>query len=357
MNAQLPVLSWEQHQLLQLVLETFRETGGWPSYLYIEKKLDSRAGADLYETGRAIRGTLIAFDPHRSPSSQVMLPVAGIARCDGAAEDLDAFVATLRWLVACERDWQPSSPSDTDRPEVSSTEARAALRREGVALGNLELAMVGALAREEGLFDSSSHQPEEPWIWSGVPARTLRDLRDVGSVEEYLAARRVGIGGASAVPAYEEGGIGEAAPREETVTAPSPEVPYLFILMPFGEEWSDAVRETISRTCARLENQGTRLECERADEIARPGRITQQIIESIKRADVIVADITGNNANVMFELGYADALDKLIVVLNQNLAAAPFDIKDWRAIAYSVDALGAAEQELGRAILAALSEP
>ncbi|HEY5455430.1 MAG TPA: nucleoside 2-deoxyribosyltransferase, partial [Acidothermaceae bacterium] len=74
---------------------------------------------------------------------------------------------------------------------------------------------------------------------------------------------------------------------------------------------------------------------ERADEISKPGKITDQIIQAIRNADVVVADITGNNPNVMWELGFAHALEKMPVILNQAIAEAPFDLHDWRQVVYS----------------------
>jgi hypothetical protein len=58
----------------------------------------------------------------------------------------------------------------------------------------------------------------------------------------------------------------------------------------------------------------------------------------------------------MFELGYADALGKPTIVLNQSVEAAPFEIKDRRVIASLTDALEATEREPARAILAAPGE-
>lgn len=44
-------------------------------------------------------------------------------------------------------------------------------------------------------------------------------------------------------------------------------------------------------------------------------------MEEIQAADVIVADITGLNGNVMWELGYAHAYGKPAIILNQDVAA------------------------------------
>jgi len=131
--------------------------------------------------------------------------------------------------------------------------------------------------------------------------------------------------------------IPEVAPETQTSvttlgvgTSPEADV---FVLMPFATEFRD-VWTAIEQTSTELG-----VSCVRADRITVPGRISQQIVEAIHAASVIVADVTGNNPNVMFELGYADALGKPIVVLNQRLADAPFDLKDWRQIEYTTTAL------------------
>ena len=54
----------------------------------------------------------------------------------------------------------------------------------------------------------------------------------------------------------------------------------------------------------------------RADEMVAPGQITAQISDAIARAGLIVADITSQNANVLFEIGMATSLGKTI--LNQS---------------------------------------
>lgn len=356
MRQRQPDISPEQRQLLQLVYDTFRRTGTWPGYLYVEQRLDQNSGADLFDVGRSIRGQLIQFDPHRSPASEVVLPVAGIAYCDGAEEDLQVFLAVLRWLIACRQGWTPSSPSDVRVPEVTSLEAKAALQRDGIALDEATLARAGALARFEGLFDSCSHQPERPWDWSGTPARSLRTLRSVTTIKQYLLTRQAKDGWGDPVTEMSAADLPAVSPEPLPAASPmaTPEHPYIFILMPFREAWSSPVRDAINRCCTDLASERLNIECERADEIAKPGRITEQIIVAIRRADLIIADITGNNPNVMFELGFADALDKQIIVLNQNIDAAPFDIKDWRAISYSVEQLTIAEEQLRRFIVSAL---
>lgn len=106
----------------------------------------------------------------------------------------------------------------------------------------------------------------------------------------------------------------------------------VFVLMPFKPEFDD-VYMVIRDACAD-KSIGASIACQRADEIAEPGKITDQILTAIESADALVADITGSNANVMYELGFATALKKQIILLNQSVDKSPFDVKDLRQILY-----------------------
>jgi hypothetical protein len=103
--------------------------------------------------------------------------------------------------------------------------------------------------------------------------------------------------------------------------------------MPFREDWSNSVYGFIQRAVDRL---GGRLEAIRTDEIAMPGRINDQIMEAIRTANLVVADITGLNANVFWELGFARALERpCVIIMREGEPDAPFDIYDQRRVDYS----------------------
>jgi nucleoside 2-deoxyribosyltransferase len=87
----------------------------------------------------------------------------------------------------------------------------------------------------------------------------------------------------------------------------------------------------IGRAVDRLEG---RLAAIRADQITQLGRITDQIMDAIETADIVIADITGRNANVLWELGFAHALGKPCALLMRNVDQAPFDIYDHRRVDY-----------------------
>jgi hypothetical protein len=76
----------------------------------------------------------------------------------------------------------------------------------------------------------------------------------------------------------------------------------------------------------------------RADLLPEPGRITSQIIELLQNADVVVADLTGGNANVYYELSCRHAIGKPAIHMALAGTVLPFDVYDNRTIPYTMHA-------------------
>jgi hypothetical protein len=53
----------------------------------------------------------------------------------------------------------------------------------------------------------------------------------------------------------------------------------------------------------------------RADELAQPGSISHQVIKWLYEADLVVADLTGQNPNVVYELAIRHAFNKVSIHL------------------------------------------
>ena len=102
-----------------------------------------------------------------------------------------------------------------------------------------------------------------------------------------------------------------------------------FILMPFTAEWSERVYKHIIRD--HVESLG--LQCVRADNKHGP-IIMEDIWISINHAAFIVADTTGKNPNVMYELGIAHSLGKPTILITQDTEAITFDHKHLRHYQY-----------------------
>ncbi|SLK12070.1 hypothetical protein [Arthrobacter sp. P2b] len=87
---------------------------------------------------------------------------------------------------------------------------------------------------------------------------------------------------------------------------------------------------------------------ERADENDSPLAITAAMLSSLLEAEICVADITGRNPNVMYELAIAHAMNKHVVIMDSDPESSPFDIQDMRAVPYGLmpDEVEAAVRQL-----------
>lgn len=104
---------------------------------------------------------------------------------------------------------------------------------------------------------------------------------------------------------------------------------FCFVLMPFSEAFEDVYKIGIKEACV---NAGAY--CERVDEQIFHERILDRVYNQIAKADLVIADMTGRNANVFYEVGYAHALGKLTILLTQSADDIPFDLKDFPHIVY-----------------------
>lgn len=101
--------------------------------------------------------------------------------------------------------------------------------------------------------------------------------------------------------------------------------------MPFAEELSDVYRYLISDG---LNNAG--YDVKRADDILSQNNILSDIVSGIYSSELIIADLTGSNPNVYYELGIAHALNKNVILLTQDIEELPFDLRSYRVVSYSM---------------------
>jgi hypothetical protein len=104
---------------------------------------------------------------------------------------------------------------------------------------------------------------------------------------------------------------------------------FAFVLMPFKLEFSDAYRLGIKEPAAAL---GIR--AERVDEQIFTEGILDRIYRQIDAADIVIADMSEQNPNVFYEVGYAHAKGKLCLLVTKNASDIPFDLKHKRHVVY-----------------------
>jgi hypothetical protein len=105
---------------------------------------------------------------------------------------------------------------------------------------------------------------------------------------------------------------------------------FAFVLMPLSKNFDDVYQLGIKETCAEIG-----LYCERVDEQIFQETILERIYNQIYKADLIIADMTGKNPNVFYEVGYAHALGKNVILLTKNSEDIPFDLKHYPHIVYN----------------------
>ncbi|MBZ0279202.1 MAG: toll/interleukin-1 receptor domain-containing protein [Anaerolineae bacterium] len=129
----------------------------------------------------------------------------------------------------------------------------------------------------------------------------------------------------------------------------------IFVIMPFAPEFKPVYDEVIKP----LEiDEGLALKngIKRGDDFFSHHDIITEIWSAIYCSRLIIADCTGRNANVFYELGIAHTLGKPYILITQNVKDAPFDIQGKRLIEYQNTIAGAnkLKADLKKAIQAIL---
>jgi len=102
----------------------------------------------------------------------------------------------------------------------------------------------------------------------------------------------------------------------------------VFVIMPFQDEFFEMYEMLKIKFADRFDFSN-------AGDEANQQNILKDIIQPIYEADIIIADLTGLNANVMYELGLAHSFNKkTIVITKDDLSKLPFDLKQYRAKDY-----------------------
>jgi hypothetical protein len=104
---------------------------------------------------------------------------------------------------------------------------------------------------------------------------------------------------------------------------------FAFVLTPFAAEFDDVYNIGIKEAAEAVGVLATRLD----EQIFLEGML-ERIYRQIEVADMIIADMSGKNPNVFYEVGFAHAKQKLCILLTQDPTDIPFDLKHRRHIVY-----------------------
>jgi hypothetical protein len=109
------------------------------------------------------------------------------------------------------------------------------------------------------------------------------------------------------------------------------EKPQAFVVMQFNTaEYEALFWDVIAPVCER---GGLRVY--RADFTKQPGLIISDVVKHLTESTVIIAEMSPVNGNVYYEVGYADALRKpIILIADKTVGQLPFDVRPYRTIFY-----------------------
>lgn len=124
-----------------------------------------------------------------------------------------------------------------------------------------------------------------------------------------------------------------------------------FVIAPIGDSGSDIRKRSdqVLRHVIRPAAKSCGFQAIRADEISEPGIITTQVLQHIVDDPMVVADLTGQNPNVFYELAVRHSLRRPYVQIIQRGERIPFDVAGVRTIEVDhrdLDSVESAKQEM-----------
>ena len=104
--------------------------------------------------------------------------------------------------------------------------------------------------------------------------------------------------------------------------------------MPFGGQFDDTYKNILSPA---IEAAGYKPL--RGDDFYHARPVIDDIFSGIRSASVLIADASGRNPNVNYEIGAAHALNKPVIIIYQNEDDIPFNFRGIRAHKYNLQSV------------------
>lgn len=205
--------------------------------------------------------------------------------------------------------WSKSRDSDA-RSEINRQ--KTWVRREVIEAGCFHSFTIGPPPAIGGLImrdiDAFAAIFDPPYGMSMIPS--IKDMID----------QTIGVLEAGPQPAQQQANV---------QIEPDVQKGYAFIAMPIdpSDRKLDDVLDSIKEAARRCG-----IHAERVDEPQSNERITDRILESIRKAEYVIVDLTGSRPNVFYEAGYAHGLKKIPIYVAAKGTPLQFDLKDYPVI-------------------------
>lgn len=135
-----------------------------------------------------------------------------------------------------------------------------------------------------------------------------------------------------------------------TLKTRSEDMKKCFVVSPIGQDGSE-----IRSNADKLFKYVIKPVCEdcdfdaiRVDQLNDANSITQTILEQLDSADLVIADMTGHNPNVFYEMGYRSRTKKPMIHLKKKGELLPFDVNTIRTLEYDLTDLDSVDEVKNR---------
>jgi len=103
----------------------------------------------------------------------------------------------------------------------------------------------------------------------------------------------------------------------------------LFVIMPFRPELEPIFSDHIKVVAKKM-----KLSVKRGDDFFSAHDVMKDVWNGICNAKAVIADCTGRNPNVFYEMGIAHTVGKPVILITQDSKDVPFDIRSIRYLEY-----------------------
>lgn len=342
---------WEpdsaQRKTLERVYDHYRQSRSWPllSALCYQLRRDGEDPAAVLGPipPRVAQVSQLGSWNWEAPQGGIALTFEGIDLTTGGHEDLESLVLALNAIGGLAEGQAPTSLAEDPVLTVSREAVAAELQTRGVVIDDDGLATIGALINQSGLTQGGGYGPAfQTWQFTFDLPRfskysrvdsvaALLDVREEERVRQEKA--RAEMTRAVVPSSVRLGGFRlgyQAETSAVTIQSNQADVDphFIFVVMPFGEPWSEQVYGWIRSVVLEMRKQWPDLTVSRSGEAKSDGPWISAIQRSIRRAGVVVCDLTANCANCIYELGLAHGSSRDTIILTQTDAEhAPSDIR------------------------------
>lgn len=141
--------------------------------------------------------------------------------------------------------------------------------------------------------------------------------------------------------------LGNVQENYQTIQNPAviqfPRIPVnekqIAVMMPFNSSYFTPSEDPVYKAI-KMAGEQAGFSCVRADEIRTPTDIKDDIFKLIEGSKIIVADLSGGNRNVYYEMGLAHARGRIVIPISGDDEKLPFDIGHIRTVFFHRDIHG-----------------